>query len=132
MPSVIYVSEGIETNIYFDNVIFSNLPNDLLAIDITCLKGRQYDKFWRIIPQATDTGTTEIKIEVSIAGKILATKTSMLIITGKNKGSGSSIKVLCIGDSTTAGAIHQHYQYRLPINGQSGDDISRKPWEYAQ
>jgi lysophospholipase L1-like esterase len=103
MPSVIYASEGIETNIYFDNVIFSNLPNDLLAIDITCLKGRQYDKFWRIIPQATDTGTTEIKIEVSFAGKILAAKTSMLIITGKNKGSGSSIKVLCIGDSTTAG-----------------------------
>ena len=51
MPSVIYASEGIETNIYFDNVIFSNLPNELLAIDITCNKGRQYDKFWRITPQ---------------------------------------------------------------------------------
>ncbi len=103
IPSVIYASEGIETNIYFDNVIFSNLPNELLAIDITCLKGRQYDKFWRISPQATDAGTTEFKIEVSFAGKILASKTSKLIITDKKKGSGSSIKVLCIGDSTTAG-----------------------------
>jgi len=103
IPSVIYASEGIETNIYFDNVIFSNLPNDLLAIDITCTKGRQYDKFWRISPQTTDTGTIEFKIEVSFAGKILAAKTSKLTITDKNKGSGSSIKVLCIGDSTTAG-----------------------------
>jgi lysophospholipase L1-like esterase len=103
IPSVIYASEGIETNIYFDNVIFSNLPNDLLAIDITCPKGRQYDKFWRISPQAADTGTNEFKIDVSFAGKIIASKTSQLIITGKNKGAGSSIKVLCIGDSTTAG-----------------------------
>ncbi|MDP3469449.1 MAG: hypothetical protein Q8S11_14000 [Daejeonella sp.] len=102
-PSVIYASEGIETNIYFDNVIFSNLPNELLAIDITCTKGRQYDKFWRISPQTTDTGTIEFKIEVSFAGKIIASKTSELIITGKNNGAGSSIKVLCIGDSTTAG-----------------------------
>ena len=103
IPSIIYASEGIETNIYFDNVIFSNLPNDLLAIDITCPKGRQYDKFWRISPQAADTGKNEFKIEVSFAGKIIASKTSELIITGKNKGAGSSIKVLCIGDSTTAG-----------------------------
>ena len=102
-PSVIYASEGIETNIYFDNVIFSNLPNDLLAIDITCTKGRQYDKFWRIIPQATDAGTTEFKIEVSFAGKVIASGSSQLIITGKNQGSGSAIKILCIGDSTTAG-----------------------------
>lgn len=103
MPSVIYVSEGIETNIYFDNIIFSNLPNELLAIDITCSKGRQYDKFWRISPQATDAGNTEFKIDVSFAGKIIASKTAELIITSKNKGSGSSIKILCIGDSTTAG-----------------------------
>ncbi|HEY1061009.1 MAG TPA: SGNH/GDSL hydrolase family protein [Daejeonella sp.] len=102
-PSVIYASEGIETNIYFDNVIFSNLPNDLLAIDVTCPKGRQYDKFWRINPQAADTGKNKFKIEVSFAGTIIASKTSELIITGKNKGAGSSIKVLCIGDSTTAG-----------------------------
>lgn len=114
-PSVIYASEGIETNIYFDNVIFSNLPNDLLSIDITCTKGRQYDKFWRIIPQATDTGSTEFKIEVNFAGKIIASKSSELIISAKNKGTGSSIKVLCIGDSTTAGGqyisiINSDYQ----------------------
>ncbi len=103
MPSVIYASEGIETNIYFDNVIFSNLPNELLAIDITCNKGRQYDKFWRITPQPADSGTTAFKIEVRFGGKLIASKTSELIITGKSKGSGKSISVLCIGDSTTAG-----------------------------
>ncbi len=103
IPSVIYASEGIETNIYFDNVIFSNLPNDLLAIDVICTKGRQYDKFWRINPQSTDTGTNEFKIEVSFGGKIIASKNSELIITSRNKGAGSSLKVLCIGDSTTAG-----------------------------
>lgn len=102
-PSHIYSSEGIETNIYFDNVIFSNLPNELLAIDITCNKGRQYDKFWRITPQPADSGTTAFKIEVSFGGKLIASKTSELIISGKNKGSGQSLKVLSIGDSTTAG-----------------------------
>ncbi|HQS05408.1 MAG TPA: hypothetical protein PLT16_07195, partial [Daejeonella sp.] len=103
LPSVIYASEGIETNIYFDNVIFSNLPNDLLAIDITCPKGRQYDRFWRITPQAADNGTIEFRVDVSFAGKLIASKSSELIITTKKKGTGTSIKVLCIGDSTTAG-----------------------------
>lgn len=102
-PSLIYSSEGIETNIYFDNVIFSNLPNELLAIDITCNKGRQYDKFWRITPQAADSGTTAFKIEVRFGGKLIASKTSELIISAKNKGSDQSLKILCIGDSTTAG-----------------------------
>lgn len=102
-PSIIYTAEGIETNIYFDNVVFSNLPNELLAIDVICSKGRQYDKFWRITPQPADEGTTSFRIEVSFAGKLIASKTSELIITGKSKGSGKSLKVLCVGDSTTAG-----------------------------
>lgn len=113
--SVIYASEGIETNIYFDNVIFSNLPNNLLDIDITCNKGRQFEKFWRIAPQPADTGKTTFKIEVSFGGVLIASRTSELIIMGKTKGEGKSIRVLCIGDSTTAGAqyisiIHTDYQ----------------------
>ncbi len=102
-PSVIYLAEGVETNIYFDNVVFSNLPNDLLTIDVVCSKGRQYDKFWRINPQPADEGTTSFKIEVSFAGKLIVSKTSELVISGKAKGSGKSLKILCVGDSTTAG-----------------------------
>lgn len=103
IPSVIYVSEGVETNIYFDNIVFSNLPNELLAIDVICTKGRQYDKFWRINPTAADEGRTSFRIEVSFAGKLIASKEAELFISGKAKGSGKSIRVLCIGDSTTAG-----------------------------
>lgn len=103
IPSVIYVSEGVETNIYFENIVFSNLPNELLAIDVICNKGRQYDKFWRINPTAADEGRTSFRIEVSFAGKLIASKEAELFISAKTKGSGKSIKVLCIGDSTTAG-----------------------------
>ncbi len=103
LPSVIDVSEGVETNIYFDNIVFSNLPNELLAIDIICSKGRQYDKFWRITPVAADEGTSPFRIEVSFAGKLIASKEAELLVSGKAKGSGKSIRVLCIGDSTTAG-----------------------------
>lgn len=103
IPSVIYVSEAVETNIYFDNIVFSNLPNELLAIDVICSKGRQYDKFWRISPTAADEGRTSFRIEVSFAGKLIASKDAELLISGKAKGSGKSVRVLCIGDSTTAG-----------------------------
>jgi lysophospholipase L1-like esterase len=102
-PSVIYAAEGVETNIYFDNVIFSNLPNEFLSIDIICNKGRQYEKFWRLSPQPTDEGSTSFRIDVSFGGKLIASKTSELHISGKSAGSGKSLKVLCIGDSTTAG-----------------------------
>ncbi len=103
LPSFLYASEGVETNIYFDNIVFSNLPNELLAIDVICTKGRQYNKFWRITPLSSDEGTTSFKIEISFAGKLIASRDSELIITGKSKSSGKSINVLCIGDSTTAG-----------------------------
>ena len=102
-PAVIYATEGVETNIYFDNVLFSNLPNTLLDIDITCNKGRQYEKFWRIKPSAEDAETTVWKIDVRFDGKLIASKTSELVITNSKTASGKSIKVLCIGDSTTAG-----------------------------
>ncbi|HEY1008475.1 MAG: SGNH/GDSL hydrolase family protein [Daejeonella sp.] len=121
MPSVIYTVEGVETNIYFDNVVFSNLPNELLAIDVVCGKGRQYDKFWRITPQPGDEGISSFRIDVSFAGQLIASKTSELIITSKSKGSGKSLKVLCIGDSTTAGGnyisiINTDFQ---PLNSPS-------------
>lgn len=102
-PSVIYATEGVETNIYFDNVIFSNLPNAMLSVDIVCKKGRQYEKFWRITPTAEDTGETTFTLEVRFDGKLLASKTSQLIVSDKETAKGKSIKVLCIGDSTTAG-----------------------------
>lgn len=102
-PSVIYATEGVETNIYFDNILFSNLPNALLDIDITCIKGRQYEKFWRVTPTEADAETTSWKIDISFDGKIIASKTSELFITNSKASSGKSIKVLCIGDSTTAG-----------------------------
>ncbi len=103
IPSIIYATEGVETNIYFDNVIFSNLPNDLLAIDITCSKGRQYEKFWRIVAAEEDAGETTFKIEIKFDGKLLASKTSQLIISKRKAAEGKSVKVLCVGDSTTAG-----------------------------
>ena len=102
-PSVIYATEGVETNIYFDNILFSNLPNALLDIDITCNKGRQYEKFWRVTPLATDAETTTWKIDIRFDGKLIASKTSELVITNSKTNAGKSIKVLCIGDSTTAG-----------------------------
>lgn len=102
-PSVIYATEGVETNIYFDNILFSNLPNALLDIDITCNKGRQYEKFWRISPSAEDAETTTWKIDIKFDGKLIASKTSELVITNSKTNTGKSIKVLCIGDSTTAG-----------------------------
>ena len=45
LPPIIYATPGIETNIYFDNVVLVvNAANYIF--DITCAKGFQYDDRW--------------------------------------------------------------------------------------
>lgn len=105
LPMEIFAVEGVETNLYFDNIIYSPLPLSMFEIDITCTKGKHFAKYWRITPVEADAGTYTFTIALKIAGYTIAQKVSTLNIVAATAGGGVSRKVTIIGDSTTVGAI---------------------------
>lgn len=144
IPSVIYATEGVEANIYFDNVVFADFPLAELAIDISCTKGKQFDKFWRYTPVAGDAGNTPFTVSVSRNGVVLASKSCTLYTTTAANAGAKSIKVIAVGDSTTTygqyiGIINTDYaalnQPAMSFLGTKGTAPSkhegRPGWKFA-
>lgn len=113
IPSQIYAAQGVENNIFWDNVIFANVPLSSLSINVTCNVGKQLGRGWRYTPGA-ETGSVSLTVQVSFDGDVLAQKT-VTLLTQNSAGGAGSRKILCIGDSTTAGG-----QYISLINTAYG------------
>ena len=100
LTSQLYATEGTEFNIYFRNLVYSNLPFEDLGFDVVCTKGAQYADYWRYTPLSTDAGSTTFTINVYYKGALIAAKTATLLTTALSKS--GTVKILCVGDSTTA------------------------------
>lgn len=97
VPDKIYALPGLELNVYFDNVVEDANKYDW---NITCSKGMQLERGYRITPSSGDTGTYPITIEVS-EGKSSKLVNSNLIIANSNAGNGETVSIINLGDSTT-------------------------------
>jgi len=97
IPSVITAVKGIETNIYFNSIIYSNVSLDMLDIDVNGSAGRHMsDKIWVLSTQ--EAGTFPLTISVSYNGTLLATKDFSLVVS--NGATAGDISAVCISDST--------------------------------
>src|SRR4051794_12719619 len=63
LPHVIYAVPGIETNIYFDNVVLVVNPANYI-FDVSSDMGFQYDERWTYTPQPSEVGDHPIMLEV--------------------------------------------------------------------
>jgi lysophospholipase L1-like esterase len=104
LPSNLYAVQGVESNIYFDNVIYSEVGIQNLEIDVTCTKGKHYERFWRYTPLSTDSGTVTFQLDVYYQGNLAATKTVNLNTTTTAAGSGNR-NYIVFGDSQIDGGV---------------------------
>ena len=102
LPSKIYALVGYELNVYFENLTENW---DLYDWDVTCSKGMQLERCYRITPVAADVGTYALTIKASISDGIYVSKTATLVVVAANAGSGLSKSVMILGDSTTANGV---------------------------
>lgn len=100
IPEKLYATQGIEYNIYFENICEDWTR---YSWDVTCTKGMQLERGYRITPAASDAGEYPITIiatridDPSISKEV----TSTLIISAESAGTSETVSVIVLGDSTT-------------------------------
>jgi len=105
MPPVIYAVPGIESNLYFDNVVLILNPNNY-AFDVICDKGKQLAERWTFTPEAKDVGDYGIEVVVrDEANAVLARGRSTVKVVPLDRASGLTT-LLLVGASLTEYAFY--------------------------
>ena len=112
LPPAIYAVPGVESCIYFDNVVRVINPANYV-FDVTCSKGRNDQKRWSYIPQNGEKGNYDLKLTVISDRGIEAEASTKLIVTPAETAKGKKFSVLVIGDSLTAASAYPQRLYDL-------------------
>lgn len=105
LPPAIYAVPGVESCIYFDNVVLTVNP-DNYVFDVNCSKGRNDQKRWRYVPAPGEKGVFDLELKVISDRGVEASGKTKVIVTPADAGKGKEIAVLVIGDSLTAAGAY--------------------------
>ena len=104
LPGVIYALEGLQANVYFDNIISSTLDITNLDIDVSGSKGRHNQNYWTYTPIVSDVGVSNLTITVNTrSGRVLTSKVIQVVTVARSSGAGVVRNVNMWGDSNLAG-----------------------------
>ena len=109
IPEKIYAVPGVETNVYFDNVVTVINPANY-AFDVDCQKGRNDLKRWRFTPGKNDVGTYKWSIRVINMDGVVAQAESELIVLPFDAGAKKKLTLFMVGASQTSAG---HYADRV-------------------
>ena len=122
LPPAVYAVPGIETNIYFDNLVLTTNTSQYV-FDVNCKKGRNDAKRWRFVPTDKDIGsyTWEVRV-LNSKNELVASGKTKLIISAKDAGKGKKLSLLIIGDSLTDASVYPTEIHTLMT--KSGTDLT--------
>ena len=109
IPAKIYAVPGVETNVYFQNVVTVVNPANYV-FDVDCDKGRNDLKRWRFTPNEKDIGRWPWKIRVVNESGTVAEAEAELVVVPADAGKGRKLSLLMVGASQTAAG---HYANRV-------------------
>jgi len=113
LPPAVYAVPGIETNIYFDNLVLTTNSSNYV-FDVNCKKGRNDAKRWRLVPTDKDIGSYKWTLRVlNSKNEIIATGTTKIIVSPQKAGAGKKVSLLIIGDSLTDATVYPTAIYNL-------------------
>ena len=128
LPATNYAAEGIELNLYYDNVIRHNYALADYWVSAYASNGLARPSYYRLVPTAAMVGTMPLTLAVSFATNPVASWNGFVRCVSVTNGSGLTNGVLIIGDSTTAGSevVNGLYQdmatngFKLRFAGSQG------------
>lgn len=101
LPADIWAVPGIDTSVYFDNIVLS--PNSgALLWDVDCPIGTQQTERWTVTPVAERLGDFPLTVRiVTPEVQPIAEMTTTVHVIDPAAGAGRQITLLCVGDSLT-------------------------------
>lgn len=113
LPPVVYAVPGVETNIYWDNVVLTETPEQY-RFRAACDVGRSGDRRWTLSATAQDQGDHRLALSVSdSAGRSLGEAHCVLRVVPADAGAGRTLRLLVIGDSLTGATAYPNEIGRL-------------------
>ncbi len=113
LPDVIYAVPGIETNVYFENVVqVINRAN--YVFDIYCTVGHTQNERWTITPKDHEVGEYSFELVIlNQKNQVVGRQKSKLRITPYEAGVGKRISFLMMGDSLTHASTYPEHVLKL-------------------
>lgn len=113
LPPVVYAVPGVETGIYFDNVVLSP-DSRAYQFQVESRRGSADAQRWVFTPGPKDVGDHRLRIKVKdAAGKTLQEAKTTLRVVPAEAGKGRQVKLLVIGDSLTHASLYPAELARL-------------------
>jgi len=113
LPAEMYAVVGVDMNVYFDNVVLTETPENFLFA-VSCDVGQSEKRRWHLTPKIQNVGSHEFVISVSdAAGKELTKKATRLIVVPADAGADREVKILIVGDSLTHATAYPNEIARL-------------------
>ena len=105
LPEKIYAVPGVETNVYFENIVRVINPANYV-FEARSSHGRCDEKRWSFTPTDKDTGSFKLTISVIGNQGILDSKDVTVVVSPRTAGQGKKLTALIIGDSLTEGSVY--------------------------
>ena len=113
LPPVVYAVPGVETNLYWDNAVLTETPENY-RFQVQCPLGRSEARRWTLIPAAQDIGDHRLALSVTDpGGQCLGEAGTTLRIVPADAGKASKLRLLVIGDSLTGATAYPNEIARL-------------------
>lgn len=101
LPEVIYAAPGIESNIYFENIIDSATPRNY-AVEVKCPRGSQYSDRWFWTPEPEDSGKSfDMEIRLFNDYGMLLSKRAKIIVAKASADRKRKFTLALLADSIT-------------------------------
>ena len=117
LPEVIYAAPGIESNIYFDNVIDSAIPG-AYAFEVKCKRGTHGNKRWFWTPDKADAGKAfDLELRVfNDYGRVLTGKCKV-VVAGEPENYNKKITLSLLAASGSNSGYPAHLMQVMRQNG---------------
>ncbi|MEI8018496.1 MAG: SGNH/GDSL hydrolase family protein [Schlesneria sp.] len=118
LPPEVFALAGVESNIYFDNIVLALNPANYV-FDITCPKGKQQAERWTWTPTEADVGDVLLQFEVrDDLNRIVSRGRTTIKVSATKSDKNKSLSLLLVGDSLTHASIYS--QHLLDLAGRPG------------
>lgn len=108
LPPIVYAVEGLETNIYFENIVLTQTIDDY-QFSITSPIGTVDSTRWNLIPTANDVGEHILTVKVfnKLTSELVGTKLTIVkVLPVATSSSTDKLNLLIVGDSLTEATLY--------------------------